>query len=370
MKTMKGTGIISGNGDDERTLVVIFLRGGADGLTLMPPVGDQGYYDVRPTLAVPESEILKLGEAGCGLNPAFGGLHQIFEDGGLSVVPAVGSNDDTRSHFYAQDLMEHGGPVAGGWLGRFLRYREGPPPSALSAIALGKAMPEVLRGAPAATVMESMDTFSLGKGAASTEVLQRELGALYAADGSILGPAARDTLQALERVEKLRQDNLPPENGAEYGDDSFSNGLRQTARLIRARVGLEAVSLDLNGWDSHLAQETLISPLMARLSEGLAAFYRDLGGLMKTVSVVVMSEFGRRVAENSSFGTDHGRGGAMLVMGGGEGGRVLGEMTELETGLLVGPGDVPVKTDYREILKPILTRHGAGRAMGEIFPTS
>lgn len=367
---MKGTGIISGNGDEQRTLVVVFLRGGADGLTLVPPLGNSEYYKVRPTLAVPEGEILKLGDANCGLNPAFEGLHKIYRDGGLTVVPAVGSNDNTRSHFYAQDLMEHGGPVAGGWLGRFLRYREGAPPSALSAIALGKAMPEVLRGAPAATVMESMDTFSLGSDSESTAKLQAELGTLYAADQSLLGPAARDTLQALERVEKLRSEDLAPMNGAEYGDDSFSRGLRQAARLIRARVGLEAVSLDLEGWDSHFAQETLISPLMTRLSDGLSAFHRDLGKLMANVTVVVMTEFGRRVAENSSFGTDHGRGGTMLVMGGADRGDVLGKMPELETGILVGPGDVPVETDYRDVLKPILSRHGAGESMEEIFPNS
>jgi uncharacterized protein (DUF1501 family) len=231
-------------------------------------------------------------------------------------------------------------------------------------------MPEVLRGAPAATVMESLDTFTLGSGSGSTETLQTELGALYGAEENILGPAARDTLQALDRVEKLRREDLPPENGAEYGDDSFSRGLRQTARLIRAQVGLEAVSLDLDGWDSHFAQETLITPLMTRLSEGLSAFHRDLGKRMKSVTVVVMTEFGRRVAENSSFGTDHGRGGTMLVMGGAERGNVLGKMPKLETGILVGPGDVPVETDYREILKPILTQHGAGKSMGEIFPES
>jgi uncharacterized protein (DUF1501 family) len=365
---MKDTGIISGNGGEQATLVVVFLRGGADGLTLVPPVGNSDYYKVRPTLAVAEKDILKLGDANCGLNPAFSGLLNIYKEGGLTVAPGVGSSDKTRSHFYAQDLMEHGGQLAGGWLGRFLRYREGRPPSALSAVALGKAMPEVLRGAPAATVMESLETFSLGSGSGPTESLQTELGALYGAKENILGPVARDTLQALGRVERLRREDLPPENGAEYRDDSFSNGLRQTARLIKARVGLEAVSIDLNGWDSHIAQSSLISPLMTLLSEGLAAFHRDLGELMNAVTVVVMTEFGRRVAENSSFGTDHGRGGSMFVMGGSERGNVLGEMPVIETGILVGPGDVPVVTDYRDLLSPILIRHGAGRAMDKIFP--
>lgn len=365
----KGTGLVSGNGDEQRTLVVVFLRGGADGLTLAPPVGDRGYYAARPTLAVKESDILKLGDANCGLNPLMSGMHRLFNDGDLAVLPAVGSDDKTRSHFYAQDLMEHGGMVAGGWLGRFLRYREGGAPSALSAVALGKAMPEVLRGAPAATVMESMETFSLGQGGGSTDKLEAELAGLYGGDETILGPAARDTLQAIERIADLGKSGSGPENGAEYGDDSFSNGLRQTAQLIRARVGLEAVSLDLSGWDSHLAQDTLITPMMSRLSDGLFNFRKDLGKMMDKVTVVVMTEFGRRVAENSSFGTDHGRGSVMFLMGGGEVGGVRGERPELESGVLVGPGDVPVVTDYREVLKPVLTKHGAGGSMKEIFPT-
>ncbi|MDB4659421.1 DUF1501 domain-containing protein, partial [Akkermansiaceae bacterium] len=291
----------------------------------------------------------------------------LFKEGALSVMPAVGLEDATRSHFYAQDLMEHGGHVAGGWLGRFLRYREGRTPTALSAVALGKAMPEVLRGAPAATVMQSMDTFSLGKSGGSTAKLQAELAGLYSAETSLLGPAARDTLQALDRVAELGKKSYRPEHGAEYGDDSFSHGLSQAAQLIRARVGLEAVSLDLEGWDSHFAQDTLINPMMTRLSEGLATFHQDLGQLMEKVTVVVMTEFGRRVAENSSFGTDHGSGGAMFVMGGGEEGKV-GTMPELEAGILIGPGDVPVTTDYRSILGPVLKAHGAGKSMREIFP--
>ena len=194
----------------DKTLIVVFLRGGADGLTLTPPVGNQEYHDVRPNLAVAESEVLKLGDANFGLNPGMTGLHEIFKDGGLSVAPAVGSDDRTRSHFYAQDLMEHGGMVAGGWLGRFLRYREGGNPTALSAIALSKAMPEVLRGAPAATVMESMDTFSLGEKA---NTFQEELGKLYQNDPTLLGPAARDTLQALDRMSDLTKSTYKPQNG-------------------------------------------------------------------------------------------------------------------------------------------------------------
>ena len=356
---------LSGNGDRQQALIVVFLRGGADGLSLVAPVEDDEYQKARPRIAVAKRDALRL-DGHFAWHPLLKELHPIYQDGALAVVHAAGSEDDTRSHFEAQDLMEHGGLVAGGWLGRFLRYRPNAGSGALSAIAVGRELPEVLRGAPAATVMQSLDEFSLGAGAAP---LARELGRLYGAHAGALGGAARDTLDALGRIEKLRGVKYAPERGADYGKDGFALGLMQVARLIKARVGLEAVSIDLGGWDSHFTQLTLIEPLMTRLSKGLAAFYRDLGPAMERTTVVVMSEFGRRVRENASFGTDHGRGGVMFVMGGGvKGGRVAGRWPGLKGEALEGPGDLPVLNNYRNVLAPILRRHGAGSGMQQIFP--
>ena len=365
----EATGIVSSEGGGTKTLVVIFLRGGADGLTMVPPIGDRDYYAARPTLAVKESDILALGETHYGLHPSMEAMQRLFHEGDLSIYPAVGSDDQTRSHFYAQDLMEHGGSEAGGWLGRFMRFREGESPGALSAIALGKVMPEVLRGAPAAAVIDSINRFSLSQRGESTSKIETELAELYGRDQTLMREVAKDTLQAIMRIQDLSNKDHQPHHGVQYAADSFSQSLRQTAQLIRAQVGLEAVSLDLNGWDSHFAQDALITPLMVRLSEGLSNFRRDLGHLMEKVTVVVMTEFGRRVAENSSFGTDHGRGGVMFALSEGGGGRVIGDRPELESGILVGPGDVPVQMDYRAALKPILSHHGAGESFAKIFPS-
>jgi uncharacterized protein (DUF1501 family) len=113
----------------------------------------------------------------------------------------------------------------------------------------------------------------------------------------------------------------------------------------------------------------MMDPLMVKLSKGLAAFYRDMGRAMEHTTVVVMTEFGRRVRENASFGTDHGRGGAMFVIGGGvKGGRVLGRWPGLKGEVLEGPGDLPVLHNYRNVLAPVLQRHGAGADLGQIFP--
>ena len=181
---------------------------------------------------------------------------------------------------------------------------------------------------------------------------------------------------ALVRIEAMRTTKYQPANGATYGRDDFSNGLSQLARLIKADVGLEAASIDLPGWDSHFTQQGQVEGLAVKLAGGLAAFRRDLGARMATTTVVVMTEFGRTVEENSSFGTDHGRGSVLWVMGGGvQGGRIHGAWRGLKPdvlekrGLLEGYGDLPVLNNYRNVLAPVLTRHGAGaEALGGVFP--
>ena len=196
----------------------------------------------------------------------------------------------------------------------------------------------------------------------------REHSRLYAREEGPLRAAATSTFDALRRSESIDA-NAKPANGADYdAKDSFGQGLRQVAQLIRADVGLDAASVDLNGWDTHFTQQSGIEPLMLRLANGLAAFRTDLGERMATTTVVVMTEFGRRVAENASFGTDHGRGGVSFVMGGGvKGGRVLGGWAGLKN--LDGPGDLPVTNNYRNILAPVLTRHGAtADGLASIFP--
>ncbi len=356
----------NGNGDDQRALVVIFLRGGADGLTLLPPFEDDEYHRARPSLGISKKIALSLG-GNVGLHPQLRELQDIYKDGALAIVPACGSEDDTRSHFEAQDLMEHGGLVGGGWLARFLRNREDVHSSALAAVAISRDLPEVLRGSPSVAVMQSLDEFSLGKG---SEKLASQLEKLYGAQTDALGQAGLGTLKELRRIEKLRATKYTPEHGAEYPNDYFGRGLTQIARLIKARVGLQAASLDLHGWDSHFAQTTLIEPLMQRLAKGLFGFYRDMGKAMETTTVVVMTEFGRTIRENSAFGTDHGHGGVMFVVGGGvRGGRVFGEWGALQTNILEFSSDVPVNANYRNILAPILLKHGADeKKMGDIFP--
>ncbi|WP_414663906.1 DUF1501 domain-containing protein [Horticoccus sp. 23ND18S-11] len=369
---MPAQALITGQGDARRTLIVVFLRGAADGLALVPPLEDEHYHRARPRLGIAKRDAVRLDDR-FGLHPKLQPLERAWREGELAIVHACGIEDDTRSHFEAQDLMEHGGVVAGGWLGRYLRTRPAAASGALTCVAVGKALPECLLGAPAVTVMQNFDDFVIG---GRTPAFQTQLERLYAMQRGQLGEAARDTFDALVRIEAMRTTVYQPEHGAAYGRDEFSTGLSQLARLIKAGVGLEAASIDLPGWDSHFAQQGQVETLAARLATGLEAFRRDLGARMTTTTVVVMTEFGRTVEENSAFGTDHGRGSAMFVLGGGvQGGRIHGAWRGLSPdvlerrGVLEGYGDLPVLNNYRNVLAPILTRQGTtAEGLRTVFP--
>lgn len=369
---MPAQALINGNGDQRRTLVVVFLRGAADGLALVPPLEDEHYYRARPRLGIAKAEAVRLDDR-FGLHPRLQPLELAWREGDLAIVHACGTEDQTRSHFEAQDFMEHGGVVAGGWLGRFLRARPAPASGALACVAVGKALPECLLGAPTVTVMQNLDDFAIG---GKSPAFRSQLERLYAMERGQLGAAARDTFDALVRIDAMRSTSYMAANDASYGRDDFSAGLSQVARLIRADVGLEAASIDLPGWDSHFGQQGQVESLATRLAAGLEAFRRDLGVRMATTTVIVMTEFGRTVEENSAFGTDHGRGSALMVLGGGvRGGRIHGEWRGLSPdvlerrGVLEGYGDLPVWNNYRNVLASVLTRHGAdAAALAAVFP--
>lgn len=349
----------------EHTLVVVFLRGGADGLNMVIPVEDDDYHRARPTIGISKRKALPL-DGFFGLNPELKALLPLYQEGVLSIIHQAGCEDESHSHFEAQDSMEQGGKVASGWLGRYLRYAPKLKGGPLSAIALGKTRPTCLWGAPSSLTMESFNSFDIGE---SPPTFIPALEKLYALEKNTLGAAGADAITALDKIHKLRAQDYRPNHDAIYPKGNFGSGLRQVAQLVKARVGLEAVSLDLNGWDSHFAATALMNPLMRQLAEGLAAFRKDLGSEMNKVTVAVMSEFGRRVYQNVSFGTDHGQGGVMFMLGSGiQGGQVFNRWKGLEADHLAGPGDLAVEYNYRDVLAPVLIRHGGVTTLDAVFP--
>jgi uncharacterized protein (DUF1501 family) len=390
-------------GSGEHTLVCIFLRGAADTLNMIVPYGDDQYYRSRPTLAIPapgqnkDSDVTSLRlDDFYAFHPRLRPLIPAFEAGRLGIVQAVGTDNPTGSHFEAQDQMEHGEAygriVGGGWLGRYLRARAGGPGTAgntagllaelspLSTVAIGSTIPESLRGAPSASAMESIDELQIKTPLGDTAAVSSVLSAMYEAEVGVLNQPGRTTLDLLKRVETLRGTEYKPEGGAVYLDDSFGQGLKEVARLVKASVGLEVACLDLGGWDTHFFQggsSGQQAELIGQLARGLAAFDADLISHRGRVTTLVMTEFGRRVYENGSLGTDHGRGFAMLAMGQRiNGGKIHGKwpgLAEEETPgsstlSIPGPSGLKVLFDYRSVLSEVLTNILGHRDLNLVFP--
>jgi uncharacterized protein (DUF1501 family) len=387
-------------------LICIFLRGAADVLNVVVPHGEAEYYRLRPTLAIPRPDDRRTRadlraidlDGFFGMHPALSPLTLAWQDRRLAFVHACGAPDESRSHFQAMELMERGvaavsGP-ASGWIGRHLASIDTGNMSPLRAIGLGERAQRSLQGAVPATALRSIADFHLGGDVQAVARMQATLAALYTPQTSeawdttqpqmrsgnqtseasidILRDVGRETLDVLATIEALDPAAYRPTGGAAYLETEFGIGLRQVAMLIKAEVGLEVACLDLGGWDTHIAQggsEGLMAGLLADLGTGLAALYADLRDHADRLLVVTMSEFGRRVQENGGLGTDHGHGSLMMLIGGGVvGGKVHGQWPGLAPEQLVGPGDLAVTTDYRDVLGELIQKRLSNPNLGEVFP--
>jgi uncharacterized protein (DUF1501 family) len=371
----------SGLGED--VLVSIFLRGGVDGLSVIVPHGDDDYYKNRPVLALarPNDRKTKIADRVIdidgyfGFHPALAPLRPLHDAGQMAIVHACGSDDQTLSHFEAMATMERGvardtGP-ASGWLARHLETAPWNNPSPLRAVALGSLLPQSLRGAAQATALSTVADLRLQSPfAGSADRFESTLCGLYTQDA--LSEAGQEALSVLKTLNKLPPEPKSPAKLG-YPKDDLGEGLHQVALLMKSDVGLEAACLDHGGYDTHVVQGTSQGILAGRLQSlagALAAFAYDLGpARWARTTVVVMSEFGRRVPENSGLGTDHGRAGMMLLLGGHVvGGRVHGVWPGLAPGQLDGPGDLKVTTDYRTVLAEVIGRRLKNPNTDAIFP--
>jgi uncharacterized protein (DUF1501 family) len=361
------------------TLIVVFLRGAADVLNMVVPHGEDAYYQLRPSLgiarpddasAAKEERTVDL-DGFFGLHPNMQLLLDAWQSEQLAIIHACGAPDESRSHFKAMELMERGvdderGP-ASGWIGRHLATLNTGNTSPLRAVGMGTRPQKSLAGSVPVSALRSIADFHLGGDPRALQQMRRALSTVY--EGDILG---QDTLSIMDTLQTLDPLKYVAGHGAKYPDSEFGMALKQTAMLIKAQVGLEVSAIDLGGWDTHFAQGSstgLMPGLMKDLADGLAAFHADMFDHMDQMTTVTMSEFGRRASENGSLGTDHGHGSMMMVLGGHvDGGKVHGQWPGLQEGQLIGPGDLAVTTDYRDVLSEILTKRLNNPATNEIFP--
>jgi len=362
-----------------KRLVVIFQRGAADGLNIVVPYRESNYYSMRPTIAIPQKQVLDL-DGFFGLHPAMTSLQPLYNQGHLAIVHATGSPDGTRSHFDAQDYMESGTPgiksTRDGWLNRALQSDDlahHQQHTAFRAVALGADVPRTLAGKIPALAMSNVQDFAVGGRGAKPAPASDAFESMYdQSTDSLLHTAGDSTFEAIKMLRATDPANYKPSAAANYPNNGFANNLKQIAQLLKAKLGVEAAFTDVGGWDTHQNQGSVDGQLANRLKEfadSIAAFWRDLGPEAETVTLVTMSEFGRTAHQNGTGGTDHGHANAMFVLGGNvKGGKVYGKWPGLSEHQLNEGRDLAITTDYRQVLGEIVTKTIGASNLEVTFP--
>ena len=363
------------------TLVVVFLRGGADGLALVSPTSDPDFIAARPE----DLRVLRKGD-GAGhvirqqvadvdfrFHAAAAGLSELYDAGDLSLIHAAGLTEATRSHFDAEARIERAASAgdAGGWLGRWLKTL--PAGGDLPALAVGTTLPGALDGHEAA-VAEELGNLVLAGGHWLAPALRQRLAQGFGAHG----PVDASMRQLLDLSQMISGRIWSDADGAARpyapdvaypADNPISAPLMTIAQTLKLGMGTRVATVDVPGWDTHVRQAGDFGNQARWLSEGLMAFWRDLGALQQDTSVVVMSEFGRRLRSNASGGTDHGRGNVMMVLGPqARGGRMLGRWPGLSNDVLEEGADLAVTTDYRAVLAELMAGHMKAGDLSTVFP--
>ncbi len=370
-------------GKIERPIVIIFLRGGMDSLNLFAQADDKYYLSSRPPqlrveVTGKEKGIPVGGVAGAGdmlLSPHAKELAELWKRGQAAFIPASGLNHGTRSHFQAMDFIERGLNNDGasaprdGWLTRAALAIGKTEPG--SVICMGGAMPQSLSLCESAIPVDNVWDIDWMPSTTFREALYE----LHASDSS-LDRASRQAMTAtgnlsvkLDRNAKQEPALRDPPTGVMYPDHEFGNKLRFLAEMLRMAPDISIATADLDGWDTHDSQHDRFPELVRTLSQSLAAFNRHLEAIGRPATIVVQSEFGRRVKANESGGTDHGHGGLMMVLGSTvNGGNNFGRWPGLATEQLDERMDLAVTTDFRDVLSTMLHHHGSDAAMAAAFP--
>jgi uncharacterized protein (DUF1501 family) len=347
-------GLTGGTGN--RTLVVCQFSGGNDGLNTVIPYVDKAYYNLRPTLAIPEAQQLPLSEQ-LALHPSLKEVRELYAQQRVAIVNGVGYQNPNRSHFASMSIWQSGDPsgkTATGWLGRYLDTQGDANP--VLALSLGNGRVEALQGTRASVpTFASLEDVRAMVGDADAERALRALqgGSVSGRHGTV--KAANDTaLNAMDALAAKLGEYTPSAN---YGSDAFGQGLRNVVQLLAVSPGTRVVYMSVGGFDTHARQQATHAELLAQFSAAAAEFNREIVALGRgaEVTLLAFSEFGRRAAENGSAGTDHGAAAPVMLLGGVNAG-LYGQypsLTDLEH------GDLKHSTDFRQVYASALQWLGA-----------
>jgi uncharacterized protein (DUF1501 family) len=352
--------------DPDNVLLVIQMGGGNDGLNTVVPYSDDAYHRVRPTIAIAPAGVLRIDER-IGLNPVMAPLDDLFKDGRLAIVQGVGYPNPNRSHFEATQIWETASPlnpVSYGWLGRYLDRIAGAPHGALEAgdifraVTLGDTVPTALIAehvdVPAIGALGTFG-YNTGKDAASKSAAATLYDGAKPGQSPYLSLIETTARNAMHGGDLLKEKIASINSTGIYPNDGFSQQLRLAARIVRARMGTRIIFVSIGSFDTHAGQRAQQDRLLGYLSAGLYAFYADLeaNGMQNNVLAMTFSEFGRRVTQNASNGTDHGTAMPMFMLGGNVRGGVYGthpSLTDLDN------GDLRWGIDFRSVYATVLER--------------
>ena len=348
------------------TLVVLSLRGGMDGLSAIAPIGDKDYAPVRPTTAISASSGIQL-DSMFALNPALAPIKGLWDQGQFAAVHAVGTMDQTRSHFAAMEQIENAAPgtsVRTGWLDRVMGQRTATTPFQATTVG-SSTTPRMALGPFPEMVIPSLSATKLNAASNADALAQWATltNAMHARTDSAFATPVHSALAA--SMSAMNMKTVTP--NVTYPKTALGGALSDVAAMIKSGSGLQIATVDQGDWDHHENAATRMTTNLGYLADALAAFAADLGPAWQKVTVVTLSEFGRRVKENGSAGFDHGHGNAMMIASGSglTSSKVFGTWPGLAKANLRGGEDLAGTTDYRSVFAELLTQR-AGMSSSQV----
>jgi uncharacterized protein (DUF1501 family) len=352
-----------------KTLVCIFQRGAMDGLMAVTPFTDNHLKAARPTLFMDGDSkgVMNDLDGRFGLHPGFKSFDQLFKDKQLAIVHGVGSPNNTRSHFDAQDYMESGTPfrkgTESGWLNRAVGLL-GHEATPFRAVSLTSSLPRSFYGNNPSIAISNLADFKIQTNGnkSGINMASQSFEDLYdQTSNQLLKETGKESFDAMKMLSATDTKNYKPANNATYPNSPLGSALKQIAQLIKMDVGLEVAFAESGGWDTHFNQGTekgIFARNATDLSNSIAAFWIDLGQLQDDVTLMTMTEFGRTVKQNGTGGTDHGRASCMFILGNRvNGGHVHGLVNPLSQENLEDGRDLAVTTDFRSIFSEVADKH-------------
>ncbi|MGD0968514.1 MAG: DUF1501 domain-containing protein [Candidatus Aquilonibacter sp.] len=348
-------------GADERMVLLINLQGGNDGLNCIVPHGNPLYYQMRPSLAVPQGDVLAI-DQNVGFNPQMRALKAMYDKGDVAVVQSVGYPDPDHSHFRSTEIWQTAAPDRyehTGWLGRYLDEAKLPKDNLFNGVAVAQVLPEVL-------ISNQVDVPSIaslnGYGLVSDRnAISKRTYSELVTDNQF--PFASPYLGHVAEIEDHAQrgsEELPKlvagyKTDATYPATPLGRSLALAAQIAGSNLGTKVLYVQHGSFDTHVSQKATQDRLLGEFSDAISAFYNDLAshGNDKKVLTVTFSEFGRRIAENGSRGTDHGEASPLFAIGGGVKGGLYGATPDLSN---TNMGNVRFTTDFRSVYATVLER--------------